>query len=129
MLRPLPVHRPPSPLRAYAESVIVNRGTTALLYSLAVTVTVAFADPVVAQSITPNPSGSGVIANAVNWLTGTLLGNVATGIAVLAVAVIAILLMTGRMEWGRAALVVIGIFVLFGAVTIVSGIRSIAGGA
>jgi type IV secretory pathway VirB2 component (pilin) len=80
-----------------------------------------------AQSISPDPSGSGVIADAVNWLTGTLLGNVATGIAILAVAIIAILLMTGRIEWGRAALVVIGIFVLFGAVSIVSGIRAITG--
>ena len=87
----------------------------------------ALAHPAFAQSISPNPSGSGVIAEAIDWLTGTLLGNVATGIAILAVAVIAILLMTGRIEWGRAALVVIGIFILFGAVSIVSGIRSITG--
>lgn len=85
------------------------------------------AEPALAQSISPDPSGSGVIADAVNWLTGTLLGNVATGIAILAVAIIAILLMTGRMEWGRAALVVIGIFILFGAATIVGGIRSMTG--
>lgn len=85
------------------------------------------AERAAAQSISPDPSGSGVIADAVNWLTGTLLGNVATGIAILAVAIIAILLMTGRIEWGRAALVVIGIFVLFGAVSIVSGIRAITG--
>lgn len=85
------------------------------------------ASPATAQTISPNPSGSDVIAEAVGWLTGTLLGNVATGIAILAVAIIAILLMTGRIEWGRAALVIIGIFVLFGAATIVSGIRSITG--
>lgn len=85
------------------------------------------AEQTAAQSISPDPSGSGVIADAVNWMTGTLLGNVATGIAILAVAIIAILLMTGRLEWGRAALVVIGIFVLFGAVSIVSGIRAITG--
>lgn len=85
------------------------------------------AERAAAQSISPNPSGSGVIADAVNWLTGTLLGNVATGIAILAVAIIAILLMTGRLEWGRAALVIIGVFVLFGAVSIVSGIRAITG--
>ena len=83
--------------------------------------------PAAAQTISPDPSGSDVIADAVGWLTGTLLGNVATGIAILAVAIIAILLMTGRIEWGRAALVVIGIFILFGAATIVGGIRSITG--
>ena len=80
-----------------------------------------------AQSISPNPSGSDVIADAIGWLTGTLLGNVATGIAILAIAILAILLMTGRIEWGRAALVIIGIFVLFGAATIVGGIRAITG--
>lgn len=116
------------PLSAYAELVDAGLPLPRFIRSVAAAATIALAaEPTSAQSITPDPSGSGVIANAVNWLTGTLLGNVATGVAVLAVAIIAILLMTGRMEWGRAALVVIGIFVLFGAVTIVTGIRSITG--
>lgn len=87
------------------------------------------AAPAAAQSISPDPQGSGVIAGAVSWLTGTLLGNVATGLAILAIAIIGILLAVGRLEWGRAALVVVGIFILFGAVSIVSGIRALAGGA
>ncbi len=115
-------------LSAYAEHVDVGLPLPRFIRSVAAAAAIALAaERADAQSITPDPSGSGVIANAVNWLTGTLLGNVATGVAVLAVAIIAILLMTGRMEWGRAALVVIGIFVLFGAVTIVTGIRSITG--
>jgi type IV secretory pathway TraG/TraD family ATPase VirD4 len=81
-----------------------------------------------AQTISPDPSGSDVIADAVGWLTGTLLGNVATGIAILAVAIIAILLMTGRIEWGRAALVVIGIFAALGRLdTIVDKMPFLAG--
>lgn len=65
---------------------------------------VALAAPASAQSISPDPQGSGVIAGAVNWLTGTLLGNVATGLAILAIAIIGILLAVGRIEWGRAAM-------------------------
>lgn len=109
--------------------LVDTRGSTLHLFrtTALAAATVLAAEPALAQSISPDPSGSGVIADAVNWLTGTLLGNVATGIAILAVAIIAILLMTGRMEWGRAALVVIGIFILFGAATIVGGIRAMTG--
>lgn len=85
------------------------------------------ATPASGQSISANPSGSNVIGEAVDWLRGTLLGNVATGLAILAVAILGILAMSGRIEWGRAGLVILGIFILFGAVSIVSGIRGITG--
>ena len=37
-------------------------------------------------------------------------------------------MLTGRFEWRRGLVVLVGIFVIFGAVSIVAGIRSLAGG-
>ena len=38
---------------------------------------------------------------ALEWIQGTLLGNVATTAAVIAVAVVGFLMLTGRIEWRR----------------------------
>ncbi len=73
-----------------------------------------------------NPAGSGPIVNAVSWLQGTLLGNVATAVAVIAVAMVGFMMLTGRMNWKFGATVVLGCFILFGSVAIVSGIQSAA---
>jgi type IV secretory pathway VirB2 component (pilin) len=76
-----------------------------------------------------DPEGSGVIIGAVNWLQGTLLGTVATVVAVIAVASIGFMMLTGRMNWRHGAVVILGCFILFGAASIVAGIRaSVAGG-
>ncbi len=61
------------------------------------------------------------------WLQGTLLGNVATAIAVMAVAAVGFGMLTGRINWRYGATVVLGLFVVFGAASIVAGIRSAAG--
>jgi len=47
---------------------------------------------------------------------------------VIAVAAVGFLMLTGRIEWKRGLIVVIGCFIIFGATAIVSGIRSVAGG-
>ena len=73
------------------------------------------------------PQGSGPIVSALAWLQGTLLGNVATAIAVMAVAAVGFMMLTGRMNWRFGATVIIGLFILFGASTIVAGIQSAAG--
>ena len=88
----------------------------------------ALAAPAAAQYAAPDPAGSGPIVGAVQWLQGTLLGNVATAIAVIAVAAVGFLMLTGRVHWRHGATVVLGLFVLFGAASIVAGIRSVAGG-
>lgn len=75
-----------------------------------------------------DPEGSGVIVGAVNWLQGTLLGTVATTVAVIAIAAVGFMMLTGRINWRHGAVVIIGCFVLFGAASIVAGIRSAAGG-
>src|ERR1700679_49383 len=81
--------------------------------------------PSLAQSATP--AGAGPILNAVTWMQDTLLGEVASGVAVIAVAVVGFLMLTGRMNWRYGATVIVGCFILFGAATIVGGIRSAAG--
>ena len=73
-----------------------------------------------------DPEGSGVLVNAVQWLEGTLLGTVATVIAVIAVASVGFMMLTGRMNWRHGAVVILGCFILFGAASIVSGIRAAA---
>ena len=74
-----------------------------------------------------DPAGSGPIVAALGWLQGTLLGHVATAVAVMAVAAVGFMMLTGRMNWRFGATVIIGCFVLFGAGAIVTGIQSAAG--
>jgi type IV secretion system protein VirB2 len=82
-----------------------------------------------AQSRGADPQGSGPILAAVEWLQGTLLGNVATAVAVIAVALVGFMMLTGRMNWRYGVTVIVGCFILFGAASIVSGIQSAAGAA
>ncbi len=84
------------------------------------------ASPAYAQGA--DPAGSGPIVAALAWMQGTLLGNVATAVAVMAVAAVGFMMLTGRMNWRFGATVIIGCFILFGAGAIVSGIQSAAGG-
>lgn len=89
--------------------------------------TLAFAGQAHAQSAS-DPAGSSPLIAALDWVQGTLLGNLATTAAVIAVAAVGFLMLTGRMDWRRGLTVVIGCFIIFGAVSIVAGIRSLAGG-
>ncbi|WP_374406212.1 TrbC/VirB2 family protein [Pelagerythrobacter sp.] len=70
----------------------------------------------------PAPAGSlfdrvpgSSLGNAVDWLTGTLLGSVATILCVLAIALVGVMMLTGRLPIRHAAKVVIGCFLLLGA--------------
>lgn len=80
-----------------------------------------------AQAVQQDPAGSGPVVNALAWLQGTLLGNVATAVAVMAVAAVGFMMLTGRLNWRFGATVILGVFILFGAGTIVAGIQSAAG--
>ncbi|MFZ4602122.1 MAG: TrbC/VirB2 family protein [Caulobacterales bacterium] len=73
-----------------------------------------------------DPRGSGPILAAVAWVQGTLLGNVATTVAVVAVAIVGFMMLTGRMNWRHGATVIIGCFIVFGAAAIVAGIQTAA---
>ena len=73
-----------------------------------------------------DPAGSGVLVNSVRWLQGTLLGTFATVVAVIAVASVGFMMLTGRINWRHGAIVILGCFILFGAASIVAGIQSAA---
>ena len=84
------------------------------------------AGPAAAQSM--DPAGSGALIGALNWMQGTLLGTVATVAAVIAVAAVGFMMLTGRLNWRYGATVILGCFILFGAGAIVAGIRQSAAG-
>lgn len=93
---------------------------------MAVLATGAWAGAAMAQTSFSDPAGSGVIVSAVRWLEGTLLGTIATVVAVIAVATVGLLMLTGRINWRYGATVILGCFILFGAASIVAGIQSTA---
>lgn len=72
-----------------------------------------------------NQSGD-PITSALLWMQGVLLGPIATALAVMAVAGVGFMMLTGRMNWRYGATVIIGVFIIFGAPRVVA---TIAGGA
>ncbi|HYC96234.1 MAG TPA: TrbC/VirB2 family protein [Sphingomicrobium sp.] len=76
-----------------------------------------------------DPSGSNPLTAALEWLQGTLLGSFATSIAVIALALIGFLMLSGRVDVRRAVQVVLGCFIIFGASTIANGILLAVSGA
>jgi type IV secretion system protein VirB2 len=82
-----------------------------------------------AQAVQADPQGSSALLAGVMWLQGSLMGNVATAVAVMAVAAVGFMMLTGRLNWRYGATVILGCFILFGATTIVSGIRAASGAA
>ena len=96
--------------------------------AVAATISAAFwSGAAAAQDSLADPAGSSVIVRAVQWLQGTLLGTIATVVAVIAVASVGFLMLTGRINWRYGATVILGCFILFGAASIVAGIQSTAG--
>lgn len=79
-------------------------------------------------TVQANPAGSGPINAALGWIEGTLMGSLATTAAVIAVAITGLMMLTGRIDWRRGLTVILGAFILFGAATIVAGIRGVATG-
>jgi type IV secretion system protein VirB2 len=96
------------------------------LQSLSAMMLAAAPQAALAQAYTSDPRGSGPILAAVMWVQGTLLGNVATAVAVVAIAVVGFMMLTGRLEWRRGITVILGCFIIFGAAAIVAGIQAAA---
>jgi type IV secretory pathway VirB2 component (pilin) len=73
-----------------------------LSHAMAFAATALFSHSAAAQSYSSSgysdPAGSGAIVGAVNWLQGTLLGTVATVVAVIAIAAVGFMMLTGRMN-------------------------------
>lgn len=96
------------------------------IFRTLVALSIAFQSHAALAAIPADPAGSGVLVGAVTWLQGTLLGTVATVAAVIAVAGVGFMMLTGRINWRYGAVVIVGCFILFGAASIVAGIRSAA---
>ena len=84
------------------------------------------AAPAFAQGLGADPAGSGPLVGAFHWMQNTLLGTIATVAAIVAVAAVGFMMLTGRINWRHGATVILGCFVLFGAASIVGGIQSAA---
>jgi type IV secretory pathway VirB2 component (pilin) len=76
----------------------------------------------------PSLDAPPVIEAAVDWFHMTLLGTIATTTAILAIAFVGLLMLTGRIDVRRAAQVVVGCFIIFGASTIANGILAALNG-
>lgn len=74
-----------------------------------------------------DPAGASVLVGAVSWLQGTLLGTLATTVAIIAVASVGLMMLAGRLNVRHGLTVIAGSFILFGAPSIVAGIQSVAG--
>jgi type IV secretory pathway VirB2 component (pilin) len=79
-------------------------------------------------SLADSPAGSSVLVAAISWLQDVLLGTAATSIAVIAIAAFGFGMLTGRVNIRHGATVILGCFILFGASTIVNGLRYAASG-
>jgi len=77
-------------------------------------------DAALAQSSNP-------VLGAANWVRDLLMGPLATTVAVIAVAMVGFMMLTGRMNWKHGAIVILGLFILFGAPHIVASIQAAAG--
>ncbi|MEG3152397.1 TrbC/VirB2 family protein [Sphingomonas sp. ZT3P38] len=75
-------------------------------------------------------SGTGTLVTAVGWVQQVLLGSAATAIAIIAVASVGFMALSGRIDLRQSVTVIIGCFILFGAPSVVAGLQAaIAGGA
>ena len=79
---------------------------------------VAFAQQAPQQSGDP-------ITTALVWMQSILLGPIATTVAVMAVAGVGFMMLTGRMNWRYGATVIIGVFIIFGAPRLVATISAV----
>ena len=73
-----------------------------------------------------NPQGSGPIVSALAGCRAPCSAMSRPSVAVIAVAMVGFMMLTGRLNWRFGATVIIGCFILFGSAAIVSGIQSTA---
>lgn len=72
------------------------------------------------------PGGANAFLEAARWLQGILTGSLAISVAVIAVASIGFMMLKGRIGIRRSVTILTGCFILFGASTIVAGLKDLA---
>lgn len=75
------------------------------------------------SGFSPTPGEPDALIAAVTWVQDIILGSVATTVAVIAIAAIGLLMLTGRLPVRRGITVLFGCFILFGAASIAAGLR------
>lgn len=73
-----------------------------------------------------DPATNGPIARSVGWIDSVATGLLASVIAVIAVAVVGMMMLTGRLEVRRGITVVAGCFLVFGANILATGVLGAA---
>jgi type IV secretory pathway VirB2 component (pilin) len=73
--------------------------------------------------------GTSAIDQAVAWIENGLTGSLATSFAIIAIASLGYLMLTGRIDFRHAVRVIVGCFIVYGASTISTGIRAALPGA
>ena len=96
----------------YAGYLSTNGWQVCLVFMLAVVI-LAMPDPVLAQA--GGDTIGQVLCNVVDWFTG----KVGQGIATLAIIVVGVGALMGKISWGMAIIVGIGVAVIFGSTAIV----------
>lgn len=71
------------------------------------------------------PAGSTALVDAALWIQGTLLGSLATAVAIVAIAWVGFGMLSGRINLQRGAVVILGCFVVFGAPMIAAGLMRV----
>ena len=74
-------------------------------------------------------NGSQAISDAVAWVQGTLLGTVATTVAIIAISVVGFRMLTGHIDIKRGTTAICGCFILFGAPAIAAGLQNVGSNA
>ena len=67
-----------------------------------------------------------ILTGVVDWLTGTLLGTIATGLSIVAIAAVGLMMLSGRLALREGARAILGCFVLFGAPALAMALRDLA---
>lgn len=71
-------------------------------------------------------TSSSPIEGAVDWLTGTLLGDVAIALCTIAVALVGFSMLTGRLPIRRGVFVILGVFLVLGGPVVANGLVELA---
>ena len=70
------------------------------------------------------PTSGQSLSNAVEWFRALLLGSIGTTVAIVAVACVGLLMLSGRVPVRRGATVLLGCFILFSAGVIAFGLMN-----
>ncbi len=80
----------------------------------------------IVAALADNGDSGGALVSAVDWVAGLLLGTAGTALAVLAVAALGFIMLSGRLPVRRGASVIVGCFIIFSAGGVATGLLAAA---